>query len=435
MKKNNSDAKNFDKMKKDCGGVGIFKKILIYLVIGIHVLAKYRKHLSIPFIYKASILLFSFWHNKLIKLQNGTYKLHLYLPAYPTKAFFKSVEDKLICTPPLPITIVYSITKACTFKCLHCYQRKDKGEDIELNLVLKTIKDIQDAGVAFLNIEGGDAFLKFDTLSKILDSLDDSMEVWVNTTGANVTKEKLQILKDKGMCGLMVSIHNTTPKKHDNFVNVDGAYNMAISTLNWCKEIGLSSAINTVLENDKIKNNELSKIMELAKNLCVNFVQVIHPKRAGLWLSNEELSKNDNLTIDYVLRAHKYYNSSFKKGYPALPAQVEEEQPHKFGCTAGGIDRFYIGASGEVQPCEFLNISFGNVKEEEFNVIFNRMRKAFSTPRQDWLCQNLSSKIYNIMKEHNITKTPIPYEYTKKLLENMEKGEPTKLYKKLGIYK
>ncbi len=421
------------KKHRGTGSCGIFEKIFIYLKIGVHVLWKYRQRFSGAFVYHAAVLLFSFWHNKLIKLQNGTYKLHLYVPAYPTRAFFKSVENKLIHTPQRPITIVYSVTKACTFKCSHCYQRKDRGADIPLDLMLKTIKGISECGVTFLNIEGGDAFLKFKELCAILDSLDDSMEVWINTTGANVTKERLQTLKDKGCCGLMVSIHNDNPQKHDEFVGVDGAYDMAIQTLKWCYEIGLGSAINTVLEKDRIEDGSFVKVMELSKKLNCNFVQLIHPKRAGLWLDNQELATQDKLTIDYVLKAHKYYNNALRKDYPALPAQVEEEQPSKFGCTAGGIDRFYIGASGEVQPCEFLNISFGNVKEEEFKIIFERMRGCFKIPSENWLCTTQAQAIAELMKKYNLTQTPIPFKYARELVENWDRGNPTKLYKKMGI--
>ena len=421
--------------KHNTGSCGIIEKIFIYCKIGLHVLWKYRKRFSIPFVYRASVLLFSFWHNKLIKLQNGTYKLHLYIPAYPTRAFFKSVEDKLIHNPPRPVTIVYSITKACTFKCPHCYQRKDKGADIPLDLILKTIKNIGDAGVTYLNIEGGDAFLKFDELCAILDHLDDSMEVWVNTTGANVSKEKLQTLKNKGCCGLMVSIHSDKPQKHDEFVGVDGAYDMAVQTLKWCYEIGLGSAINAVLEKDQIEDGSFHGIMELSKDLNCNFVQLIHPKRAGLWLNNKELETSDKLTINFVLKSHNYYNNSFRKNYPALIAQVKEEQPSKFGCTSGGIDRFYIGASGEVQPCEFLNISFGNVKNEDFNVIFERMRSYFKMPCENWLCTTQAQAIDELMKKYKLTQTPIPYEYAKELVESWDRGKPTKLYKKMGLYK
>jgi MoaA/NifB/PqqE/SkfB family radical SAM enzyme len=412
--------------------VGI-SKILVYLRIGANVLFKYRKHLSIKFLYSAATLLLAFYHNKLIKL-NNVYKLHLYLPAYPTRAFFKAVEDKLLSNPPKPVTIVYSTTKACTYKCQHCYQKLDKGVDLPLDLIKKTIQAISDAGVCFLNIEGGDAFLRFNELCAILDTVDDTVEIWVNTTGANVSREKLLILKEKGLCGLMVSIHSPSAEEHDKFVGVEGAFELAKQTLRICDEIDLGSAINTVLEYEKIQKNKLPEIMDLAKELKCGFVQLIHPKRAGMWLKNDALNKEDEAIKKYVEKVHKYYNGFRTTDYPALPAQAEEEHTEKFGCTSGGIDRFYIGASGEVQPCEFLNISFGNVKDEDFEIIFRRMREYFKTPCEDWLCATQSGAIYELMAKHNLEKLPIPYEYTKELVESWDRGKPTNLYKKMGLY-
>ncbi len=48
-----------------------------------------------------------------------------------------------------------------------------------------------------------------------------------------------------------------------------------------------------------------------------------------------------------------------------------------FVCTAGGTDRFYINAKGDVQTYEFLNFLFGNIGEEDFLTIYNRMRDHF----------------------------------------------------------
>ena len=45
-----------------------------------------------------------------------------------------------------------------------------------------------------------------------------------------------------------------------------------------------------------------------------------------------------------------------------------------------------MGADGEVQPCEFLNVSFGNVRDEPFETILRRMREHLHTPSTDWLC-------------------------------------------------
>jgi len=406
-------------------------KTLIYMQIALHVLWKYRRRISPRFLYRAARLLFAFYDNKIIA-RNHTYKLHLYLPAYPTPAFFKAVEGKLLARPPRPISMVWGLTKACSYKCPHCYQRLDKGTDLPVDTLKETLHAVCRTGVSFLNIEGGDVFLTFDKLCAVLDEVGPDTEVWLNTTGAHVTREKLAVLRQKNVYGFMVSLHSADEKTHDEFVGVPGAFKQARETLALCAEMGFGTAINAVLRYQDIQNHTLEQMMEIARGLRCGFVQLIHPKRAGKWLSDTTLYAQDNALIAYVKQAYNRYNK--KPQLPALPAQAEEEDKRRFGCTAGGVDRFYIGAGGEVQPCEFLNISFGNVTQKPFDVIFKRMRAAFPTPFVEWACEKRAQEIFTLMQQQGLTQTPVPYEYTRTLVARWTDGTPTPIYKDIGIY-
>ena len=114
--------------------------------------------------------------------------------------------------------------------------------------------------------------------------------------------------------------------------------------------------------------------------------------------------------------------------YPAVSAQILEEDVSLFGCTAGGTDRFYFNAKGDVQPCEFLNVSFGNVAEEPFETIYERMRAAFQVPGTCWLCEDYSGKVSSLFKEHGLDSLPLSPELTAELIEQMDRGRPTELY-------
>lgn len=122
-------------------------------------------------------------HNKFAKVGSG-HRLDLYVPSYPSRAFFTACDKFTVFEGKLPCTgALLSVTNACTFKCQHCYQRLDKGEDVQLKLLIDTAKYLQNHGVCFFNIEGGDPFLKFDRLKALCDAIDDRSEIWVNSTG------------------------------------------------------------------------------------------------------------------------------------------------------------------------------------------------------------------------------------------------------------
>jgi hypothetical protein len=62
------------------------------------------------------------------------------------------------------------------------------------------------------------------------------------------------------------------------------------------------------------------------------------------------------------------------------------------------------------------------------------MRGYFETPGSDWLCCTQAPGILSVVKTERLAKTPIPKEHTQKLVAFWNKGQPTPLYRNLGIY-
>ncbi len=416
-------------------------KWAIYLRIILHIPVYYLrrpKHFRSPidyarFLRRALQLLLVFRHNKIVRVCNG-WKLHLYLPAYPSRAFFYAIESKLLRTPPGPSTIVFSMTKACPYRCRHCYQRNDAAAYLDEARMIETALAVRDTGVAMFDIEGGEPLARFPRLRNLVQALDERSEIWINTTGAGLDPGMLAELKKAGLFGLMVSIHSPDSHAHDDFTGVPGSFDTACAIIRECRALNLVAAFNSVLSEESIHRGGLEQLMDLARELDCDYVQLIHPKPAGVWLGRTEGMQTEQALIDAIRRAHVRYNSPAMRNYPALAAQVFEEKSDVLGCTAGAVDRYYVGASGEVQPCEFLNISFGNVNQEPFETIYSRMRSYFQKPGTDWLCCTQADAIRNLISLHGIVRTPVPWPLVRELVDRWDRGAPTPIYKRLGIY-
>lgn len=410
---------------------------LVFACIAAHVAIRYFFKLPLQqypgFIRRAVVLLRAFRHNRPVRLGKG-YKLQLYLPAWPGAGFFQALDNKLLRRPPAPTSLVFSMTGACAYHCPHCYQKLERGADILETLLLDTLRQTLDAGVSFYNIEGGEPFLRFERLLRVLECVRGRAEAWVNTTGYGVSPAMLQKAREAGMQGIMASIHSCDPAAHDAFTGVPGSFAAARTVLTSAAELGLGTAINSVLSEDEIQTGGIERLMELAADIGVGFVQLIHPKPCGGWLHDKDPMQLERDMLTRIEQAHVYYNRAGISG-PALSAQAFEERKDGFGCTAGGIDRFYISATGEVQPCEFLQISFGNIAREDFGEIFQRMRQCFAIPRTGWLCCCLQPEIARVMHREGITTTPLPLEKARELLPLLSTGNETPLYSKMGIYK
>jgi len=275
--------------------------------------------------------------------------------------------------------------------------------------------------------------LRFERLLKLIRNLDDRNEIWINTTGHTLTYEKALQLRRAGLYGVMVSVHHWLPEEHDRFVGKRGAFAISRSAIKTFQKVGIDTVINCCPSQEMLNDNGIARMTELAGRLKCSFIQFIHEKPAGAWLNRGNTLMEKGL-LDDLCKKHIRYNKDrqFSK-WPSISMQVFESSPVAFGCTAGGIERFYLNAHGEVQPCEFMNMSFGNVQEEEFTEIFTRMRKRFKKPTLEWLCNKKHCTILNYAKENNLISLPLNKQSTEALMKQWDKVVEVPLYKRMKL--
>jgi MoaA/NifB/PqqE/SkfB family radical SAM enzyme len=229
----------------------------------------------------------------------------------------------------------------------------------------------------------------------------------------------------------MFSLHTYEPEKLNAFMKSDQAWNNLQNGISLCHKAGIDVTFNSCITREDYFNGTFEKVMETARNAGSTLIQFIKPKPAGGWLASgvEKFSQDD---LDHIRQKMIDFNTGKKyRHYPAIAAMIIDEDQQHFGCTAGGTDRFYINAKGDVQPCEFLNLSFGNIAEENFEDIYKRMRKVFEIPGTCWLCEKYADQIAEIFRREGVRALPVPPVYAKEVFENLEKGPVPDFYDKV----
>lgn len=370
-------------------------------------------------------------HNKFIKIGDKT-RLGLYVPGFPSEAFytacmkFSQFTEKMPCT-----TVLLSITSACPYSCKHCYQKLDEGKDVEINTLIRIVRKLQKMGIAFFNIEGGEPFLVYDRLKKICLAIDSRSEIWINSTGAGMTQESLVELKQMNVTAIMFSLHSPDVDRFNTFMGKDSAWDTMETGVRMCHAAGLAVAFNTCLMKEDFYNGNFDRIMEMAKKFKACLIQIIKPKPAGGWLEKEDIVFTPEDIAFIKAKVNQYNSQKDFSEYPAISAQIIEEDKAVFGCTAGGTDRFYINAKGDLQPCEFLNISFGNIAIDEFEDIYQTMRSCFAWGGECYLCESYSKEINKLYLENHLNSLPLPPALSGKIYSSWDRGRRTDLYERL----
>jgi MoaA/NifB/PqqE/SkfB family radical SAM enzyme len=369
--------------------------------------------------------------NKFVRIGNKT-KIDLYVPGFPSEAFFTACRKFMTFDGKLPsTTVLISITSACHFNCEHCYQKRDLGRDVNIELLAEVVKKLQNMGIAFFNIEGGEPFLVYDRLKRLCQVIDHRSEVWVNSTGDGMTLERLTELKNLNLTAVMFSLHSPAAEEFNMFLGSDRAWDTMTEGVQLCHRAGVPVAFNMCLRKRDFYNGVFEKSMQKAMQLGASIIQIIKPKPAGGWLESgaDEFSREDLERVKAL--SDKYNRERDYRDYPSISAQVLEEDPARFGCTAGGTDRFYINAKGDLQPCEFLNISFGNIAKDSFERIYLKMREHFRQPGETWLCERYAPQILRLVREHNVRALPLSEALSKEVYDNWDRGRSTELYDRL----
>jgi MoaA/NifB/PqqE/SkfB family radical SAM enzyme len=350
---------------------------------------------------------------------DGQYYLSLTTPRWPSRAFDRMVArgglNLTAAGTPLKSqvdTAILAITRQCAYDCKHCYERFNLGEEdvVPIERWKEVVHALQEKGVSIITFSGGEPMLRFEGLLELVKSADkDLSDIHVHTSGNGVTAEKALAMKQAGVAAVAVGLDDVDPSRNDEIRGSTKAYEEAVRALQLFRGAGLFTYINMCLTKDMAKTDELHKFFLLAKSLGVGIVRFLEPKPCGGYLDeNMEtlFSDEDRKTVTEfyreVSRDKKY------KDYPIISYEAYFEKPEHLGCMMGGLSHFHIDSMGNVEPCVFMPVSFGNIMEEDIRDIFARMREAIPSPiHKDCPVLSLSQKIRE--KKNQGNPLPIPF--------------------------
>ncbi|MFZ5449781.1 MAG: heme b synthase [Thermodesulfobacteriota bacterium] len=290
--------------------------------------------------------------------------------------------------PPLRL-LAWETTRRCNLACLHCRAAAGSGPypgELTTNEGIKLLEDLAGMGQIVVILTGGEPLLREDIfdLAAYGTRLGHRMVMAVN--GTLVTPAIATRLKEAGIQRVSISIDGATASSHDRLRNVEGAYSGALAGIAACRKAGLPFQINTTVT--RANREELPAIHELAIKLeaAAHHVFVLVPTGRGELLREELVSPEEyEGTLRWLLERQKegklfikptcapqYYRlwrqDAHARGEKITPASHGMEAMTK-GCL-GGQGFAFVSYKGEVQPCGYLELVAGNLRETSFPAIW-----------------------------------------------------------------
>ena len=268
------------------------------------------------------------------------------------------------------LKVVLGITYSCQCNCSYCcagLHNKDPERELREKDFKDVIDQINDFPSLFTTVVffGGEPLLRKEIFKLVKHSCERGLFTELETNGILLTSENVKRLKQAGLNHIVVRIEDVNPECHDRLSGFDGCFEKALQGIKYCVEKRLPCSITTVAFREKLQNGGLQKIVDLGKELNVSSVRILYPMAAGRWLEN----KKEILTSEEKKKIRAFLDPGFVYLESTYTCTPKSERI----CPVLQKKFFYISCYGEIQPCPFVPLVFGNIRERSLNEIVEKM--------------------------------------------------------------
>jgi len=272
--------------------------------------------------------------------------------------------------------VSWNTTNQCNMFCDHCY--RDAGtksaDELSTSQAKKLIQEIKKAGFQIMIFSGGEPLMRPDIYELGAFATQQGLRVVMGTNGSLITPQVAQKMKKSGFMAAGISLDSLDPNKNNSFRKLDDAYQLTVAGMKNLKAAGVPFQIHTTVMDWNVE--ELESITDFAVEIgaIAHHIFFLVPTGRAVNIEDEALRVVEyEKTIARLMNKQKQVPIEIKPTCAPQFIRVADKKgiPLRFskGCLAG-ISYCIISPIGNVQPCAYLDMPLGNVKEKPFDIIW-----------------------------------------------------------------
>jgi len=272
--------------------------------------------------------------------------------------------------------ISWNTTNECNMYCKHCYRDAGVKADEELSTEkgLGLIEQIARAGFKIMIFSGGEPLMRDDIYTLVSYAREKGLKPVFGTNGTLITGETAERLKEAGAAVMGISLDSVDPRSHDDFREMPGAWQGAVDGMRACREAELPFQIHTTVMDWNM--GEVEKLTDFASKTGAvgHHIFFLVPTGRAVNIEAESLraEQYEELLIRIMRKqaqTHIELKPTCAPQFMRIAAQMGVKTRFAKGCLAG-LSYCIISPKGIVQPCAYLNIPAGDVREKSFGEIW-----------------------------------------------------------------
>ena len=314
-----------------------------------------------------------------------------------------TVEQMLMdraCKNKVPINGSMELLPLCNMNCDMCYVRltreemESKGHLLTLNEWLKIAEKMQNAGVLFLLLTGGEPFLYPEFRELYLELQKMGFIITINTNGTLIDEEMARFLGRNRPRRVNITVYGAEEETYRNLCHYPAGYEKTMVAINLLRKYQVDVKINGSLSKGNLK--DIDKILNLAEELeiPVNIDTYMMPAVRERTLpfneqSRVEPEKAANVRMQALLKklGKEKFEIYAKEKFAEIEVAEKVVESGEMSCYAGKCS-FSVNWQGELRPCVILEGPAMSVLDYDFEEAWKYITEETSKIRLNKKCSS-----------------------------------------------
>jgi len=311
---------------------------------------------------------------KVIAKKGDANVYNLFNPPQPTRAGMRALERKvkeIIFKRVFPATANLAITQRCQCRCVHCSADPfvdPSREELTTDEIKTVIDGALDLGASLVILVGGEPLLHKD-LCELIAWIDADKAMPMIFTNGLLLEQRAEDLAEAGLQTLNISIDSCDPDVHNGLRGIPNLFQAAFRGARKCRDLGILTGISTYATAETLQNWRLEELLKLAQDEGFAEVTIFDCIPSGKFLQDTSVMLSPDEKKKVIELARKYHEMDHPMG---VISQAMVNSPMGAGCF-GAFSQFYMTAYGDINPCDFNPVSFGNVRKLPIQAIWHKM--------------------------------------------------------------
>lgn len=291
-------------------------------------------------------------------------------------------------TPPCRL-IAWEVTRSCNLACKHCraeaHLEPYPGE-LSTSEAKALIDTFPEVGNPIIIFTGGEPLMRKDVFELVAHAKSKGLRCVMAPNGTLVTPEIVAKMQASGIERCSISIDGPSAAMHDEFRGVPGSFEATMRAIDYFNAAGMEFQINTTVTRNNLPF--FKDIFHLAqeKGAKAWHIFLLVPTGRAAEIEDQVISAKEyedvlNWFYDFRKTTDMQLKATCAPHYHRILRQRAREDgtPVNFetfgldavsrGCL-GGVGFCFISHTGQVQPCGYLELDCGQVKETPFPKIW-----------------------------------------------------------------